>query len=321
MLPRVVAAHRVVALVVAVVCLPAPRAAPLPPAARAAWAPTPPLVRADASVCALVRSGRSHGQFVHCCARSGRRAVPLDVAPDARGKGSPPWLCGSDRTGPVERRAVLAHATQRWAAAAFLFAAPLAGRPTVTAAPLPFGREVFSASFNATKGPLGLGLQELRVPLDGQGAGPNEVLIISSVDGAGQGVRQERRLRPGLVVKAVQGRELAGLDAAQALELLQDTFQAAAGSRAPIVAVTFSSECVSVPTEPDFCFNAVASEDSVLGVGAWGEGGAGVGERESPGPGEGGGGGAATQAPQTNDDIFRPPRGWKLSPNYGLNTL
>ena len=121
MLPRVVAAHRVVALVVAVVCLPAPRAAPLPPAARAAWAPTPPLVRADESVCALVRSGRSQGQFVHCRARSGRRAVPLDVAPDARGKGSPPWLCGSDRTGPVERRAVLAHATQRWAAAAFLF--------------------------------------------------------------------------------------------------------------------------------------------------------------------------------------------------------
>ena len=171
-----------------------------------------------------------------------------------------------------------------------------------TAEPLPFGREEFSSSFNVSKGALGIGLQELRVPQDAVQLS-NEFIIISSVDRTGQGVKQDKRLRPGLVIKAVQGQPLTGMKAEEAIELLQLTFQAASSGQSPIIAITFSTECMSSPAEPDFCYNSVQPEDSIIGI---------LGDTSM-------GASATTDLPQTNDDIFRPPRGLELSPKYGRN--
>jgi len=82
--------------------------------------------------------------------------------------------------------------------------------------------EEFTLSFNVTKGLLGIRLQELRYPRQSGffGGGKTfEAVIVSSVDPAGQGVTQAKgRVRPGLVVKAVQGRKLMGLKAKDAIK-------------------------------------------------------------------------------------------------------
>ena len=80
----------------------------------------------------------------------------------------------------------------------------------------------FTISFNVTKGSLGIRLQELRYPPQSGffGGGKTfEAVIVSSVDPSGQGVKQANgRVRPGVVVKAVQGRKLQGLKAKDAIK-------------------------------------------------------------------------------------------------------
>ena len=52
---------------------------------------------------------------------------------------------------------------------------------------LSFGREQFTVIFNATRGPLGIRLQELRYPREASSRGKQkEIVIVSSVDPAGQ---------------------------------------------------------------------------------------------------------------------------------------
>ena len=52
-------------------------------------------------------------------------------------------------------------------------------------------------------------------------------MIVSSVDPSGQGVKQARgRVRPGLVVKSVQGRSLSGMKAKDAIQALTTEVQA-----------------------------------------------------------------------------------------------
>eukprot|EP00287_Rhodomonas_sp_CCMP768_P020178 CAMPEP_0202823440 /NCGR_PEP_ID=MMETSP1389-20130828/11708_1 /ASSEMBLY_ACC=CAM_ASM_000865 /TAXON_ID=302021 /ORGANISM="Rhodomonas sp., Strain CCMP768" /LENGTH=236 /DNA_ID=CAMNT_0049496433 /DNA_START=179 /DNA_END=890 /DNA_ORIENTATION=- len=136
--------------------------------------------------------------------------------------------------------------------------------------------ESFTVAFNASKGSLGIGLQELRypkkkAPWDSQ----KEVVTVSSVDPYGQGVKQDRRIRPGLVITSVQGRGVEGLSAKEVIKQLEDEMLArsAGDTRAAedeglpeLVEITFSSKCVSVPEEPDFCFNSVQPLDSESGA-------------------------------------------------------
>lgn len=79
----------------------------------------------------------------------------------------------------------------------------------------------FTLSFNVSKGFLGIRLQELRYPRQSGffGGKTFEAVIVSSVDPTGQGVKQAKgQVRPGVVVKAVQGRKLEGLKAKDAIK-------------------------------------------------------------------------------------------------------
>lgn len=151
---------------------------------------------------------------------------------------------------------------------------------------LPFGREEWTSVLNATKGSLGIRLTGLHFPGKAELASQKkksknpfftppqyEVVVISSVDPSGQGVKQDKRLRPGLVVKAVQGRDLSGLKAKVAIKQLETEIIARSDGVAmqeeglsELVEITFSSECVALPEEPNYCYNSVMDETSVLGL-------------------------------------------------------
>jgi len=135
----------------------------------------------------------------------------------------------------------------------------------------------FTVAFNVSKGPLGIKLQELRfppkkAPWDTQQA----VVIVSAVDPLAQGIRQDKRLRSGLTVVSVQGRSMAGKSAKEAIKELEleivartgpkERWDAAAAAKAGIpelVEITFSDACVSLPDQPDVCYNSVMPVGSV----------------------------------------------------------
>jgi len=147
---------------------------------------------------------------------------------------------------------------------------------------LPFGREEWTSTFNVTKGPLGIALTELHFPRKKRIKGLLNVfnreteyapVVIGSVDPLGQGVKQDRRIRPGLVAKAVQGRLLTGMRAKDVIKVLEGEILARSDTEAmqeaglsDLIAITFSSECVALPSEPDYCFNSVMDKDSVVGL-------------------------------------------------------
>mmetsp|Transcript_35461 Transcript_35461/g.70954 ORF Transcript_35461/g.70954 Transcript_35461/m.70954 type:complete len:239 (-) Transcript_35461:287-1003(-) len=172
---------------------------------------------------------------------------------------------GSQKEAPMSRKRFLEAVSSGVSATAFALS-------PVGALEAP---ESFTVAFNASKGSLGIGLQELRypkkkAPWDSQ----KEVVTVSSVDPYGQGVKQDRRIRPGLVITSVQGRGVEGLSAKEVIKQLEDEMLArsAGDTRAAedeglpeLVEITFSSKCVSVPEEPDFCFNSVQPLDSVIG--------------------------------------------------------
>jgi len=131
----------------------------------------------------------------------------------------------------------------------------------------------FKVEFSCSKGPLGIKLQEMRVP---KGKESTFRVVISGVDPRGQGVKQDARVRPGLLVTSIQGRSTAGLSAKQVISELEDEILARIGpdgAQAAVaeglsekVEVTLSAACASAPGEPRVCYNSVMSLDSVLGA-------------------------------------------------------
>lgn len=141
--------------------------------------------------------------------------------------------------------------------------------------PVSAAEEEFTVAFNASKGSLGIGLQELRypkkkAPWDKQ----MEVVTVSSVDPYGQGVKQDKRIRPGLVITRVQGRGVEGLTAKEVIKQLEDEMLARSAGEARVaeeeglpelVEISFSTKCISTPEEPEYCYNSVQPLDSVIG--------------------------------------------------------
>lgn len=104
------------------------------------------------------------------------------------------------------------------------------------------------------------------------------VITVSSVDPAGQGVKQDERVRPGLTVTSVQGRSTGGMTARDAIRQLEDEIlartdpnevwnaaMAARNGMPELVEIGFSEACVGVDGQPGVCYNSLMSMDSIVG--------------------------------------------------------
>jgi len=91
--------------------------------------------------------------------------------------------------------------------------------------------EEFTVAFSCSRGPLGIKVQELRIPKQ-----PSRV-VVTAVDPRGQGIKQDPRVRPGLLVTAVQGRSTAGVPAKQVIKELENEIIARIGPEGVAAAV------------------------------------------------------------------------------------
>jgi hypothetical protein len=89
----------------------------------------------------------------------------------------------------------------------------------------------FTVAFSCSRGPLGIKVQELRIPKQ-----PSRV-VVTAVDPRGQGIKQDPRVRPGLLVTAVQGRSTAGVPAKQVIKELENEIIARIGPEGVAAAV------------------------------------------------------------------------------------